>query len=77
MSRGVGCRHGLDPILLWLWYRLTAVALIGPLVWEPPYAASVALKSTHTHTQRISHPLSHFYSQNNNVRLLFQVSFDT
>ena len=39
---GVGCRHSSDPALLWLW--LAAVALIGPLTWESPYAAGVALK---------------------------------
>ena len=33
-----------DLALLWLWCRLAAVALIGPLAWEPPYAASMALK---------------------------------
>ena len=33
-----------DPALLWLWCRLAAVALIGPLGWEPPYAMGVALK---------------------------------
>ena len=31
--------------LLWLWHRPAAVALIGPLAWEPPYAAGTALKS--------------------------------
>ena len=31
-------RHGLDPMLLWLWSRLAATAPIGPLAWEPPYA---------------------------------------
>ena len=30
--------------LLWLWWRLTAVALIRPLAWEPPYAMGAALK---------------------------------
>ena len=35
---------GLDPTLLWLWHRLVAVALIGPLAWEPPYAMGVALE---------------------------------
>ena len=45
MSYGVGCRHGLNPELLWLWPRLAAVALIGPLVWEPPYATGATLKS--------------------------------
>ena len=33
-----------DSVLLWLWCRLAAVALIGPLAWEPPYAAGTALK---------------------------------
>ena len=44
MSCGVGRRHGSDPTLLWLWCRLLATALIQTLDWEPPYAASVALK---------------------------------
>ena len=34
MSCGVGHRLGLDLLLLWLWRRLAAVALIQPLVWE-------------------------------------------
>ena len=34
-----------DPVLLWLWCRQAAVAPIRPLAWEPPYAASAALKS--------------------------------
>ena len=38
MSCGVGCRGGLDPMLLWLWCRPAATAPIGPLAWEPPYA---------------------------------------
>ena len=33
-----------DLVLLWLWYRLAAAALIHPLAWEPPYAAGAALK---------------------------------
>jgi len=44
MSSGVGCRHGLDMALLWLWHRLAATAPIQPLTWEPPYAVGVALK---------------------------------
>ena len=44
MSYGVGHRCGFDPALLWLWRRVAAVALIGPLAWEPPYAVSAALK---------------------------------
>ena len=34
----------LSPSLLRLWCRPAAVALIGPLTWELPYALSVALK---------------------------------
>ena len=45
MSCGVGRRRGLDLVLLGLWYRPTATALILPLAWEPPYALGVALKS--------------------------------
>ena len=44
MSCGVGRRHGLDPALLWLWCGPAAVALIGPLAWEIPYAEGAALK---------------------------------
>ena len=42
VSCGVGLRRGSDPALLWLWRRLAATAPIGPLAWEPPYAAGVA-----------------------------------
>ena len=44
MSCGVVHRHGLDPTLLWLWYRLAVVALIHPLAWEIPYAVGEGLK---------------------------------
>ena len=36
VSCGVGHRCGLDPALLWLWYRPAATAVIPPLVWELP-----------------------------------------
>ena len=39
VSCGIGCRHGSDPELLWLWCRPEATAPIRPLAWEPPYAA--------------------------------------
>ena len=59
MSCGVGCRHGSDPVLLWLWRRLAAVDLIRPLALELPYVVSVALKSTppkkiHPHVEKFS-----------------------
>ena len=44
MSCGVGCRHGLDPALLWLWCRPAAAALIQLLAWELLYATPAALK---------------------------------
>ena len=42
----VGQRCGSDPMLLWLWCRPAVVALIRPLVWEPPYAMGAALEKT-------------------------------
>ena len=44
MSCGVGHRCSSDLVLLWLWPRLAATALIRPVAWEPPYAAGVELK---------------------------------
>ena len=44
VSCGVGRRHGSDPVLLWLWHRPVATALIRPLAWEPPYAVGAALE---------------------------------
>ena len=35
----------LGSLLLWLWYRLAAVAPIRPLAWKFPYAVGAALKS--------------------------------
>ena len=45
MSCGVGHRHGLDLVWLWLWRRPAAAALIGPLARELPYAAGTTLKA--------------------------------
>ena len=44
VSCGVGCIHGSDLMLLWLWRRTVAAAPIRHLAWEPPYAEGVALK---------------------------------
>ena len=33
-SCGIGCRCGSDPMWLWLWFRLAAVAPIHPLAWN-------------------------------------------
>ena len=45
MSCGVGFGRGSKPVLLWMWGRLVAVALIDPLAWELPHAAGTALKT--------------------------------
>ena len=42
VSCGVGGRCGPDPMLLWLWFRPAAAALIWPLAWELPYATGAA-----------------------------------
>ena len=34
----MSCGGGRDPLVLWLWHAPAAVAPIGPLAWEPPYA---------------------------------------
>ena len=44
MSCSINHRHGLDPMLLWLWRRLAAAAPIPPLAWDPPYAEGATLK---------------------------------
>ena len=44
MSYGVDRRRGLDLALLWLWHRPVATVPMGPLAWEPPYAAGAALE---------------------------------
>ena len=44
MSCGVDHRSGSVLALLWLWHRLAAAALIGPLAWESSYAMGAALK---------------------------------
>ena len=57
LSYGVGCRHGSDPTLLWLWCRLVATAPIRPLAWEPPHAVGaaqeIATTTTTTTTNKI------------------------
>ena len=44
MSCHAGRGHGSDAALLWLWQRPAAIAPIGPLAWESPYAAGAVLE---------------------------------
>ena len=52
MSYGAGHRCDSDPMLLWLWCRLEATALIRPIAWEPPHASGAALEKTKTNKQK-------------------------
>ena len=53
MSCGVGSRHGLDLMLLWLWCRPVAVTLIRPLAWKPPHATGAALEKAEQQQKKI------------------------
>ena len=55
MSCGVGRRHGLDLVLLWLWRKPAATAPIQPLAWEPLYAVGVAPKSKKQTNKKLNH----------------------
>ena len=44
VSHSIGCRLDFDLALLWLWRRPVTTDPIGPLAWEHPYAAGMALK---------------------------------
>ena len=59
MSYGVGHRHGLDLVWLWLCRRPAATAPIGPLAWESPHAPGAALEKTKK-TQKNKKPVSKF-----------------
>ena len=55
VSYDVGRRHGSDLVLMWLWCKPGATALIRTLSWELSYAAGVTLQTTqqqnNTHAQ--------------------------
>ena len=44
MSCGVGHRHSLNLVLLWLLHRPAAIAPIRPLAWELPYTMGATLE---------------------------------
>ena len=45
VSCGVGRRCSWDLVLLCLWPRPAAIAVIRPLAWELPFASGVTLKT--------------------------------
>ena len=60
VSCGVGHRDSLIPVLLCLWCRLAAEALIQPLVWEVPVAA---LKTKQNKTKKKKKKRQSFYEE--------------
>ena len=54
MSYSVDHRRGWDLALLWLWCRLAAVAPMGLLAREHPYAVAAVLKSKNKTRKGIS-----------------------
>ena len=57
VSCGVVHRCGLDPALLLMWCIPAAVAPIGSLAWEPPYATGMALKKKKKERKKKTMPL--------------------
>ena len=79
MSCGIGCRRGSDLALLWPQHRPAAVALIGPLAWEPPYTAGAALKSKKTKNQKSKTTTKNpwpvgYFSESHKATNLMQIS---
>ena len=63
MSRGAGCRCGLDLALLWLWCGPAAMASIRPLAWEFPQAMGAALKRQKKKKEKIPRLIQNRLSQ--------------
>ena len=61
--------------MLWLWCRLAATALIGPLARELPYVAGAALKNKTTTTTTKCIWDSHIGQGKRALRVSHQVSF--
>ena len=72
MSCGAGHRHGLDPmlLLLWLWHGPAAVASIGTLARDSPYATGAALKSTPTKKKLVINSNGQIISKEDRICLL-------
>ena len=69
MSCGLGHRRGLDPVFLWLWCRPVATTPIGPLAWEPPYAAGAAQGIATTTTTKTKKKKQKTKKQKTNLQL--------
>ena len=53
------------PVLLWLWRRLAATALIRPLDWELPYAAGAAQEMAKKQTNKQKKIMKMMYTLSN------------
>ena len=69
MSCGVGCRGGSDPALLWLWRGPVAVAPIGPLAWESPYAVAAALEKAKRQKKKKKKAQEAFFAHSKDIFL--------
>ena len=68
MSCGVGCRSSLDPVLLWLWCRLAAIAPIQPLIWKLSYTAGAAVKRK-KFKKEVQHTSNTSLSERENIQM--------
>ena len=73
MSYGVGGKHGLDPMLLWLWHRLASAAPVRHLAWELLNATVTALK---TKTKKLLNPNLTKTFQEKHHRLISLMNID-
>ena len=63
MCFGVGHRRSPDPVLLWLWCRLAAVAPIQSLAWEPPYGPKKKKKKKRKESKQAKIKIRYFSLQ--------------
>ena len=73
MSYGVGCRCGLDPMLLWC--RPAAAAPIQPLAWELSYASGAPLKRQNKKGHTKDSPKPHLCVKNRSCEQFAELSF--
>ena len=65
-------------MLLWLWFRPAATALIQPLAWEPPYAMDAALKRQKTNKQKEVETkliISNIYASTKGTQIFKKIQF--
>ena len=64
-------------MLLWLWCRLAATALIGPLAWKLSYAVGVALKrqkDKKKKKKKVCEPKYQIMMKNSNAKKVNQIN---